>query len=100
MALGGDLQAIKEVGDKLDGKCAQVVGRGDVPLEEIPDGKLFAIIRNQAREPLDKPSYAQLRELVAWRTSCWLLCPDRNTVQRAPDNRYYLASRYIERRRS
>jgi len=31
MAEGGDLQAIKEVGDRLDGKCAQVIERGDVP---------------------------------------------------------------------
>jgi hypothetical protein len=29
MAEGGDLQAIKEVGDRLDGKCAQAIERGE-----------------------------------------------------------------------
>ena len=47
MAEGGDLQAIKEVGDRLDGRCAQVIERGDVPLEAMTDQQLFAIIRGE-----------------------------------------------------
>jgi hypothetical protein len=54
MAEGGDLQAIKEVGDRLDGKCAQVVERGDVPVEVLSDAELLAIIRGGSREPPSK----------------------------------------------
>ncbi len=32
-ALAGDLQAIKEIGDRLDGKPTQAVGEGDGPVE-------------------------------------------------------------------
>jgi hypothetical protein len=35
----------KEVGDRLDGKCAQVIARGDVSVEVLSDRELFAIIR-------------------------------------------------------
>jgi hypothetical protein len=45
------LQAIKEVGDRLDGKCAQVVERGDVSVEGLSDRELFAIIRGGSPEP-------------------------------------------------
>jgi hypothetical protein len=55
MAEGGDLQAIKEVGDRLDGKCAQVIERGDAPVEALSDRELFAIIRGGSREPLNEP---------------------------------------------
>jgi hypothetical protein len=58
MAEGGDLQAIKEVGDRLDGKCAQVIERGDVPVEVLSDRELFAIIRRGSREPLDEPNHS------------------------------------------
>jgi hypothetical protein len=58
MAVGGDLQAIKEIGDRLDGKCAQVIERGDVPLEALSDGELFAIIRG---EPFASPDTANWR---------------------------------------
>jgi hypothetical protein len=34
MAEDGDLQAIKEIGDRLGGKCAQTIERGDVSVEE------------------------------------------------------------------
>jgi hypothetical protein len=57
MAEAGDMQAIKEVGDRLDGKCAQVIERGDVSAEVLPDCELFAIIRGGSREPVDEPSY-------------------------------------------
>jgi hypothetical protein len=60
MAEGGDLQAIKEVGDRLDGKCAQVVERGDAPVEALSDAELFAIIRGGSRETLDEPNLLQI----------------------------------------
>jgi hypothetical protein len=60
MAEGGDLQAIKEVGDRLDGRPAQAIERGDVPVEVLSDRELFAIIRGGSREPLDEPSYARI----------------------------------------
>jgi hypothetical protein len=56
MAKGGDLQAIKEVGDRLDGKCAQVIERGDVPMEALSDHELFAIIRGGSLEPYNEQS--------------------------------------------
>jgi hypothetical protein len=54
MAEGGDLHAIKEVGDRRDGKCTQVVERGDVPMEVLSDAELLAIIRGGSREPASK----------------------------------------------
>ena len=45
----GDLEAIKQVADGLDGKCVQVIERGDVPLEALSDRELFAIIRGADR---------------------------------------------------
>jgi hypothetical protein len=44
MAEGGDLQAIREVADRLDGKAAQGIERGDVSVEVLSDRELFAII--------------------------------------------------------
>jgi hypothetical protein len=45
---------IREVFDRLDGRPAQVVDRGDVPLEALSDRELFAIIRGGSRveEPI------------------------------------------------
>jgi hypothetical protein len=60
MAEGGDMQAIKEVGDRLDGKCAQTIERGDAPVEVLSDRELFAIIRGGSREPADEPSYPMI----------------------------------------
>ena len=57
MAEGGDLQAIKEVGDRLDGKCTQTIERGDLPVEALSDRELLAIIRGGSPEPVDVPSY-------------------------------------------
>lgn len=39
----GDLAAIREIADRLDGKPAQVVDRRDVPAEELTDGELYLI---------------------------------------------------------
>ena len=60
MAEGGDLQAIKEVGDRLDGKCAQTIERGDLSVEMLSDRELFAIIRGGSCEPVDEPSPLQI----------------------------------------
>jgi hypothetical protein len=59
MAEGGDLQAIKEIGDRLDGKCAQTIERGDVRVEGMSDRELFAIIRGGSCEPVDA-SYTRI----------------------------------------
>jgi hypothetical protein len=59
-AEAGDLQAIREVIDRLDGKPAQAIERSDVPLEALSDRELFAIIRGGSREPVDEPSYARI----------------------------------------
>ena len=48
MAEGGDLQAIKEIGDRLDGKCAQTIERGDVPLEMRSDSELLCDYRKKS----------------------------------------------------
>jgi hypothetical protein len=64
MAEGGDLQAIKEVGDRLDGKCAQTIERGDVSVETLPDHELFAIIRGGSCEPVEA-SYTRICGFVA-----------------------------------
>ncbi|NOJ39080.1 hypothetical protein [Bradyrhizobium australiense] len=50
----GDLQAIKEVGDRLDGKCTQTIERGEVSVEALTDAELFAIIRSGSRGPEDE----------------------------------------------
>ena len=60
MAEGGDLQAIKEVGDRLDGKCAQTIERGDASVEVLSDRELFAIIKGGSREPVEEPSYPMI----------------------------------------
>ena len=52
MAEGGNLQAIKEIADRLDGKCAQTIERGDVTVEVLSDSELFAIIRGSPRDQL------------------------------------------------
>ena len=43
----GDLQAIQQIGDRLDGKPSQAIERGDVPVEVLSDEELFAIIRGE-----------------------------------------------------
>ena len=56
----GDLQAIQQIGDRLDGKPSQAIERGDVPVEVLSDEELFAIIRGGSREPLVEPSHLQI----------------------------------------
>ncbi|MDE5455706.1 hypothetical protein GWE18_23265 [Bradyrhizobium sp. CSA112] len=54
--LEGDLAALREIGDRLDGKPAQIIERGDVPVEALSDAELFAIIRGGLGEPVDEPT--------------------------------------------
>jgi hypothetical protein len=39
----GDLAAIREIADRLDGKPIQMLDRRDVPVTELTDAELFAI---------------------------------------------------------
>ena len=39
----GDLAAIREIADRLDGKPAQVIDRRDVPIEQLSDAELHLI---------------------------------------------------------
>ena len=59
-AEAGDLQAIQQIGDRLDGRPSQAIERGEVPMEMLSDGELLAIIRGGSREPLDEPSPLQI----------------------------------------
>jgi hypothetical protein len=45
------LQAIQQIGDRLDGKPSQAIERGDIPLEAMTDQQLLAIIRGVSYEP-------------------------------------------------
>ena len=56
----GNLQAIQQIGDRLDGKCAQVIERGDVSVEVLSDRELFSIIRRGSPEQVDGPSYPMI----------------------------------------
>ena len=42
-AAEGDLAAIREIADRLDGRPAQVIDRRDLPITELTDGELLAI---------------------------------------------------------
>ncbi len=61
----GDLQAIREVIDRLDGKPVQAIERGDLQLQDMTDGQLLAIARGGSREQLDEPSFARICGPVA-----------------------------------
>jgi hypothetical protein len=43
-AEGGDLTAIREIADRLDGKPAQAIDRRDVPITELTDAELNALL--------------------------------------------------------
>ena len=51
----GDLQAIREVMDRLDGKPVQAIERGDVRLEDMSDQQLMTVILGG---PADTIGYA------------------------------------------
>jgi hypothetical protein len=46
-----DIQAIREIADRLDGKPAQAIERGDVAVEAMTDQQLMAIIRGGSCAP-------------------------------------------------
>jgi hypothetical protein len=54
LAEEGDLAAIREIADRLDGKPAQVIDRGDVPIRELSDSQLHFIASGGLSEP-EKP---------------------------------------------
>ena len=39
----GELAAIREIADRLDGRPAQMIDRGDVPVTQLTDEELLAI---------------------------------------------------------
>jgi hypothetical protein len=43
LAEDGDLAAIRELADRLDGKPTQAIDRGDVPIERLSDAELHLI---------------------------------------------------------
>ena len=51
----GDLQAIQQIADRLDGKPVQALERGDVPVEAMTDQQLMSIIRGGSCERVAEP---------------------------------------------
>jgi hypothetical protein len=49
-AEAGDLAAIREIADRLDGKPTQVFDRRDVPIEELTDSELHLIASSRPAE--------------------------------------------------
>ncbi len=56
----GDLSAIQQVADRLDGRPPQAIERNDVSVEMLSDLELLAIIRGGSGEPQAEPSYARI----------------------------------------
>jgi hypothetical protein len=52
--------SIREIADRLDGRPAQAIERGDIPVEVLSDPELFAIIRGGSLEPVDEPGYPMI----------------------------------------
>jgi hypothetical protein len=48
----GDLEAIKQVADRLDGRPPQAIEHGNAPIEAMTDQQLMAIARGGSREPM------------------------------------------------
>ncbi|UVO28128.1 hypothetical protein [Bradyrhizobium arachidis] len=51
----GDMAAIQQIGDRLDGKPSQAIERGEVSVEMLSDAELLAIIRDGSHEPKNEP---------------------------------------------
>jgi hypothetical protein len=49
----GDLQAIQQIADRLDGKPAQAIERADVPLALMSNRELLAIAGGGSAVPVD-----------------------------------------------
>jgi hypothetical protein len=56
----GDIQATREIGDRLDGKAVQAIERGDAPIEAMTDQQLMAIAYGGPRELLAEPNYVRI----------------------------------------
>jgi hypothetical protein len=57
----GDIQAIREIGDRLDGKAVQAIERDDArPIRQYCDRELLEIIQRGLPEPLDEPNYPMI----------------------------------------
>jgi len=49
-AEGGDLAAIRELADRLDGKPTQAIDRRDVPIEKLTDEELHLLLSEALAE--------------------------------------------------
>jgi len=57
----GDLQAIREVMDRLDGKPVQAIERNDMrSIRLMSDDVLLEIAQGGSAEPFDEPSYPKI----------------------------------------
>jgi hypothetical protein len=57
----GDLQAMREVMDRLEGKPVQAIERSDArPLRQMSDRELFKIIQGGSAAPVDEPNYPKI----------------------------------------
>jgi hypothetical protein len=57
----GDLQAIQQIADRLDGKPAQAIERHDAQsVRQLSDRELLEIIQRGLPEPVDEPSYPMI----------------------------------------
>jgi hypothetical protein len=45
-----DLQSIREIADRLDGKAPQAIECGDVPIERLTDAQLYEIASGGLRD--------------------------------------------------
>ena len=52
----GELAAIREIADRLDGKPVPVIDHRDVPVREMSDEQLLAIAAGALPEPPEEPS--------------------------------------------
>jgi hypothetical protein len=60
-ALDGDLSAIREIADRLDGKPAQAIERHDAqPVRLLSDRELLEIIQCGLPVPVDEPTYPMI----------------------------------------
>ena len=57
----GDLQAIQQIADRLDGRPAQAIERHDAQsVRQLSDCELLEIIQRDLPEPIDEPSYPMI----------------------------------------
>ena len=60
-AMGGDLQAIQQIADRMDGRPSQSIERADIqPLRLLSDLELLDIVQRGSPEAIDEPTYARI----------------------------------------